>query len=102
MPNLLGIDIDGQTIAKILNSRIGLLLVFIACESSPWGLGAKVDALVRNSDKQTSAIEQIRETGTQNHDILTRLIERRELSTPVIRRRDHTALRPDRATRITE
>lgn len=103
MPNLLGIDIDGQTIGKILNSRIGLVLIFIAYTSSPWGLGAKIDALVRNSDKVATAIEQTRETGTQNHDILTRLIDRCEVSTPAMSRRDRTALKPDKGVRkITE
>lgn len=102
MPNLLGIDIDGQTIGKILNSRIGLVLIFIGYTSSPWGLGAKIDALVRNSDKVATAIEQTRETGTQNHDILTRLIDRCEISAPAISRRDHTAIKPPGAARITE
>lgn len=62
----------GKLILKAINSRVGLVVLFIAYTSSPWGLGVKLDEIRQN----TAMLKQIQEITIQNSLQLARLVER--------------------------
>lgn len=77
------------------------MLIFIAYTSSPWGLGAKIDQLVVNSEKTAGVNADTKLTSQANHDLLVRLLERCHLYSPLDDRAAKTAARPDKVS-ITE
>lgn len=61
-----------QAGGKILNSRLGLVILFILYTASPWGLGPKIDEIRTN----TAMLKQIQDMEIRNSERLAQLIER--------------------------
>lgn len=60
---------------KLLNSRIGLVLLFMLYTSSPWGLGPKLDEINQN----TAMLKDIQEMEVRNSERIAQLVERCKL-----------------------
>jgi|GEM_PF-5267184 len=89
MPSLFGINVDGQVIVKVLNSRVGLaVLVGILYN---WGLSPKIDALIKANERVAVTVSETHVLTGANHDILTRLMDRCEFPGPAADMRGHTA-----------
>jgi len=65
-----------QAGGKILNSRIGLVMLFLLYTSSPWGLGAKVDTIGTSLAAQIEIMRSTQAMEVQNTQRIAQLVER--------------------------
>jgi len=64
-----------QYFARIANSRIGLVVIFVLYTASPWGLGPKLDEIRSN----TALLHTVQEITIRNSERIAMLIERCQL-----------------------
>lgn len=64
-----------QMSGKILNSRIGLVVLFMLYTSSPWGLGPQIDDIRQN----TARLKEIQDMEMANTARIAQLVERCKL-----------------------
>lgn len=62
--------------AKILNSRIGLVILFMVYTASPFGLGSKLDEIREN----TALLKQSLTLNIQNAEMIARILDRCHIS----------------------
>lgn len=65
-----------QTSGKILNSRIGLVVLFLLYSSSPWGLGSQIHNIELSIATQTEILRSSQKMEIENTSRIAQLVER--------------------------
>lgn len=79
-------------IIRVINSRVGLVLIFIAYTSSPWGLGAQIDAIKSNTAKLSMINDDLRVSTSKTYDLVVRMDDRCEYLPHWPKETDRTAV----------
>ena len=65
-----------QAGGKILNSRIGLVVLFLLYSSSPWGLGSQIHNIELSIATQTEILRSSQKMELDNTRRIAQLVER--------------------------